>query len=120
MSVIECLVACLILAIVALGVAIGTTNAASFSNRAIREGIANELAQARLEALAAINPDNLDAGDGGSEALVVDNISFTRDSTVTVNADDSVTITVAVTSSNVASHGGSATLSTVVVPWGNE
>lgn len=61
---------------------------------------ASSLAASKIELLAAKDVANLTSGDGGTEASVTwpgfNNLTFTRTTTVTVNADSSRTIQVSV------------------------
>ncbi|WKZ56850.1 MAG: prepilin-type N-terminal cleavage/methylation domain-containing protein [Bdellovibrionota bacterium] len=117
-SIIECMVALTVLAIGALGVARSISNTLSVSKRTMRHSIAMQLASERLEELAAVDPQSLDETDNSAEAdMLVDNITFSRTTTVVVNDDQSRTVTVTVAGS-VAELGGGVTLSATYPLWG--
>lgn len=118
-GIIECLIAVTILAIVALGATYNTMYSISNSKRAMRSQVALELAESRMEGLAATDPSTLDSTDNSSETgLHSMNVSFSRQTTVVVNADGSRTVTVVVSPTN-SSLVGSHTLTSTFLLWGN-
>lgn len=65
--------------------------------------VASSLAAGKIEELSSVDPLDLDSSDNQTEsAVVVDgyNMSFTRTTAITINADNSRTITVNVSSNN--------------------
>ena len=117
-SLLEVLVALVVLAIISMGVAVSTGRSYSLAKRAIREEIASELARSKLEELLAVDPSSLSAASSLSETgLVSSGISFFRNTVVTVNADNSrhISVTVAPTESD---RGKSVTFQQTVSLWG--
>lgn len=118
-SMVECLFALAILSVSALAVTQGSIYSLVHMKRAIRQNIAQELALSKLEEYAAIDPSTLDSGDDSNEpSLSVDNISFSRQVAVTVNSDNSRTVTVTV-ATNESSLGEEIVLENTFALWGN-
>lgn len=118
-SIVEALVAIVLLAIVGLASAKNSIMSMSTLKRSMRNSIATQLAVEKLEELGSIDPINLDATDNLVEAAVTqDNISFNRTTTIVVNADQSRSITVVV-AANDENLGGSYTATSRFSLWGN-
>jgi len=118
-SLIEVLVAMVILSVVGLAVANNTIKSYSFMKRSIRNSLATQLALDKLEMVSAVNPTTLDSSDNTVETSVISkNISFTRTTTITVNSDNSRTVTVEV-NGNTESLGGRAIYTNRLSLWGN-
>lgn len=118
-SIIEVLVATVLLSLVSLGLASSTTTSYVTLKRTLRHAAATELAQSKMEELAAINPLSLSAANNATETGVISHaMTFTRTTTVAVNSDGSRLVTVAVTGDAVG-MGGKATLASTFTPWGN-
>src|SRR4051812_39628763 len=88
-SLIEGLVAIVILSIVSLHVAHSTIYSYKAIRRNERNSIAAQLAALKMEQLEGITPKNLTAANGGTESIVQDGINYTRTATIVVNADKS-------------------------------
>lgn len=117
-SLIEVLVGFSILSVVALNITYSSILSYKITKRNIRNSIASQLAHERMEDLAAVSPANLgDTYDETESDLEVENISFTRVTEVTVNADNSRSVTVTVTA-NAEELGGAAEVSNTFALWG--
>lgn len=102
-SVLEILISIVLLTIMAMGVTKGVNSALKTTKYTEYNHISSSLAVSRMEQLASVSINFLDASYGGTENAVTwpgSNETFTRVTTVTVNADDSRTITVTVTPNN--------------------
>ncbi len=118
-ALVEALVSILIMAVISLGIAqnlIGALRTAKFTevNHA-----ASSLAISKMEELAAIDVSALNASHSSSESSVTWpglDISFSRDTTVVVNADESRTVDVTVTS-NSSKVSTSVDFSTTFATW---
>ncbi len=118
-TIMEVLVAIVLLAVVGLASARNSVMSMSTLKRSIRNSIAMQLAVEKLEELGSINPTSLDASDNATESAVVqDSISFSRTTTVVVNSDQSRSVTIVV-QANDASLGGNYTASSRFPLWGN-
>ena len=118
-SVIEVLVALVILSIVGLAAARNSIMSMVVLKRSIRTSVATQLAIEKLEELGSIDPVSLDSTDNSNETnLLVDKMQFTRTATITVNADGSRSVSVVVTISD-AQLGGTHTASSRFPLWGN-
>lgn len=87
--------------------------------RNIRNSVAAQLALDKIEMLSSTDPSTLDSSDNQTESpLVSKNISFKRVTTITVNDDNSRTVTVEVTNlKNIL--GGHAIFTNRFSLWGN-
>lgn len=102
-ALVEVLVSILVMAIISLGVAKNLIGALSTAKFTEVNHAASSLAISKMEELASIDVSLLDTSYNGTESAVVWpglSISFTRDTTVTVNADDSRRVDVVVTSNS--------------------
>lgn len=118
-SIVECLVAVAILGIAALAASKGTIASYSYSKRSLRQSIATQLAEEKLEEYAATDPSLLTAASGLAEPYVTSgNVVYSRVSTVTVNADASRTVTVVVTPRRIG-VGTAVSLQATLALWGN-
>ena len=98
---IEILVALTIVSIAALGIALNSIGAMQIAKRTELNYLASNLALSKVEDLAATDPSDLDSTDNQNETGVTITgtaITFTRATTITVNADESRTVKVVVTS----------------------
>lgn len=119
-SIMEVMVAVVILALVGLASAKNSIMSMSTFKRSMRNSIAMQLAVEKLEELGSVNPTTLDNSDDSTEANVVeDNITFTRVTQVTQNADESRTVTVTV-NANDADLGGTYEVTNTFPLWGNK
>lgn len=100
-----------------LGIAQSMKMSFDTSKRSARESYAHDLATQKLEELLSISAVNVTTANNGTESLYSHGVSYTRVTTVVVNADSSRTITVAVT--GVLGLAGNATVSATVSLWGN-
>jgi prepilin-type N-terminal cleavage/methylation domain-containing protein len=109
-SIIEVLVSMVILSIVALATCNNTIKGFVFFKRVARQSYASQLALDRLETLAARDPSTLTSADSSTESqLNYRNVQFERTTTVTVNADNSRTVSVVVSSAALGGHASFAT-----------
>ncbi len=116
-SMVETLVSIVLLGIMALGVANSSIFSMKMAKRGERSSIAAQLALARLEEFASIDPSTLDDDfDENTTGIEVENISFTRNVDVTENADGSRTVTVTVFNEE-ESLGGRAIYSSTFFLW---
>ena len=119
-SLIELLVAISVLAIISVSVVQSATLALRFQKHTELGNLATNLAVTQMEILAGANPDDLPGSSyvGTESNLTVPGhtITFTRDTSVTTNADDSLTITVTV-SSNSSNLLAPVTYTTRFAPW---
>ncbi len=99
-SLMEVMVIMSVFAVVSLAIANSTMTGLRAYKFVSVKAAADTLAQSKMEQWAALNPSEVDATDNQTEASVtspsVSNITFTRQSTIVVNADESRTITVTV------------------------
>lgn len=116
-SLVEALIAMLVLSVLALGMAHSTILAYKIEKRNLRNSVAQELAVRKMEELAAINPAFLDGNDSASETVTSDGIPYTRTTSVTVNDDNSRTVTISVAGAR-AELGGTATIANTFALWG--
>lgn len=117
-SLVEVMVAILILSVISLGSAYCTIMSLKVEKRNVRNAVAQELAVQKMEELAAMNPSSLSSANSVTESNVTyKNISYTRTTSISVNADNSRSITVTVNGNN-SSLGGSASISTTYALWG--
>lgn len=114
-SLIEVLVAMLILSIVALATASNTIKGFVFFKRNTRQAYASQLALDRLELLAAQDPAIL-AASTSSENITYRNVSFVRTTTIVANSDGSRSIEISVSGTGL---GGKAMFTTTVPARGN-
>jgi prepilin-type N-terminal cleavage/methylation domain-containing protein len=102
-ALVEVLVSITILAIISLGVTKNLVAALRTAKFTELNHAASSLAISKVEELAAVDVNSLDSSYSGTESAVSWtglNISFTRQTTVTVNADESRTVAVVVSSNN--------------------
>lgn len=102
-SIIEVIISIVIIAIMSLGILTNILMALRSDKLIEVNQAAYNLALSKVEQFAAIQPSQLDASDNSTEnAVAVSgmNITFTRVSQITVNADNSRTIQVDVSSDN--------------------
>jgi prepilin-type N-terminal cleavage/methylation domain-containing protein len=117
-SMVEVLAAVAILSVVGLAVAMNGIHTYTSIKRNERNSVARQLATEKLEEFASQDPSSLTAASGTTELnLTSHNMFFRRISTVTVNADSSITVSVSV-SSNRTGVGGAVTLSNTFFLWG--
>lgn len=117
-AVVEVLVGIAILAIAALSLAYSMVTSIRLTRRAERQSVASQLAFRKLEEMAAVSPITLSSANNLSESsLVVNAMTYSRSTTVTVNADGSRTATVVVTPAN-TSLGTAVTLTSTFALWG--
>jgi type II secretory pathway pseudopilin PulG len=117
-SLLESLLVMWLLSIASLGLAYGTIGAFRQVDRVKRNQLAMQLATSRLEQLSAANPLSLGTGSTTETGVVLKNVSFSRVTTVAVNADQSRSVSVVVTGEQ-AVFGGRATMSTTFSLWGS-
>lgn len=99
-SVIEILVAILLLGMVALANAGSTITGLQANKRTEVSNILNNLAIAKIEEFAGLDVAQIDPSDGGTESNVTTpgtNLTFTRETTVTIKPDLSRDVSVNVT-----------------------
>ncbi len=119
-SLLETLVAVTFLAVAALAVLSSTTTALRLTKRSIRNSVASQLATQKMEELAGVDPALLSSANSSIESAVVfNNMTFQRQTTVSVNSNGSRTINVAVQNVD-AARGGRANLTNVFPVWGNQ
>jgi type II secretory pathway pseudopilin PulG len=117
-AVVEVLVGIAILAIAALSLAYSMVTSIRLTRRAERQSVASQLAFRKLEEMAAVSPITLSSANNLSESsLVVNAMTYSRSTTVTVNVDGSRTATVVVTPAN-TSLGTAVTLTSTFALWG--
>lgn len=87
--------------------------------KSLRTANSYELATRKLEELAMTDPSTLDNSDDLTETVTVDSANYSRVTDITVQADGSVTASVAVTPSN-TKYGPGTTLVTTFQLWGNQ
>lgn len=117
-TLLETMVAIALFSIVALGIAYNSITSYRSAKLAVRHSIASQLALAKIESLQAVDPATLDATDNSSESgLQHNNISFARSVAITVNADESRTVTVNVQTEDSAADA--VTFSHTFALWGN-
>jgi Tfp pilus assembly protein PilV len=115
----ECLIALIIMSVGTLAMASTAIQSSLATKRAIRSQYALQLAQARLEWYAAIDPSTLTADATIVENdLMTGNVEFTRSSFIVINEDNSRTITVRVRPEE-QSLGGEVALTSTFPLWGN-
>lgn len=114
-SLIEVLVAMMILSVVALATASNTIKGFVFFKRNTRQAYASQLALDRLELFAAQDPAAL-AASTSTENLTYRHVKFTRVTSITANSDGSRTIDVTVSGTGL---GGKANFKTTVPARGN-
>jgi prepilin-type N-terminal cleavage/methylation domain-containing protein len=120
LSLVESLVAIVILAITGLSLAHTMISATRYTRRAERNSIATQLAFEKMEQLAARSPATLgDAFDLTETALTVNRIAYNRTTNVTVNADGSRTVVVDVWPRD-SSLGKRVTYQSTFARWGTE
>lgn len=101
-SLIEVLVSISILSIVALGIGAGMIVGLKTYKKAQVNAALRTLAKEQLETMAGINPqeidDTYDDNETGLTVSSISNMTFSRETDVTVNADNSRTVVVTVAS----------------------
>ena len=118
-SIMEVMVAIVLLAFIGLASARNSIMSMSTLKRSIRNSIATQLAIEKIEELGSVDPTTLDSTDNSSETgITQDNISFSRTTTILVNADLSRSVTVVV-APNDENLGGSYTATSRFPLWGN-
>ena len=118
-TLIETLLAVSLLSVAAMGVAMSAIESQRITKRNLRNSYAAQLALEKMEQLAATDPSTLSSLSNSTEtSLTKDNVAFTRQTTIVVNADASRTVTVSVTG-NQASLGGQSTFTDTFPLWGN-
>jgi type II secretory pathway pseudopilin PulG len=114
----EVLVAIGVLGIVALSTSYSTIVAYKIMKRNRRNAIAHQLCLEKMEQLAAVSPALLsDADDLTETPVTVDNVNYIRQTDVTVNSDNSRTVTVSVTP-EVSGRAKGITLTNSFPLWG--
>ncbi|NMC64511.1 MAG: prepilin-type N-terminal cleavage/methylation domain-containing protein [SAR324 cluster bacterium] len=117
-SLIEVMATILILAVTGLAIARSTIVSYRIMHRNERNAIALQLALQAMEEYATLSPVTLSASNDRSEPLVIyNNMKFARTSTVTVNGDNSRTVSIVVTPVD-SELGGAATLTNTFPLWG--
>lgn len=117
-TLIEVLVAIVIVAVVSLSTTYSTISSFALYHHSTRAALARQLAFARMEELAARNPLLLSEADNSiEEDLLINNISYNRSVAVLVNPDGSRTVTVTVQNNRTASI--TAQFSNTFALWGN-
>lgn len=117
-TLIEVLVAIVLVAIVSLTTTYSTINAYALYNHSTRAAFARQLAFSAMEELAARNPNTLDQSDSSVESdLRIGEVSYTRNISIVVNDDGSRTVTVAVVNNRTSSI--TAQFSNTFALWGN-
>ena len=117
-SLLEVMAAILLLSITTLGITRSTILSYRTGLRNERNGIALQLALQKMEDMAGVNPVTLsDANDAVETPLVIENLRFNRVTNVTVNGDNSRTVSVVV-NSNKPELGGHAELENTFALWG--
>ena len=115
----EVMVALVLLSIIGLAVAKNSIMAMVALKRGIRNSVAMQLATEKLEQLGSVDPTTLANTTTTESALTVEDITFSRVSTVSQNTDGSKTVTVTVTPEN--SELGQEKVATSRFPlWGNK
>lgn len=114
--IIEVLVGIIILSIMALGLMRSTLMSLRIREHSVRSSYAMQIAADTIETYSAINPSSLTDSNDLTDVVTRIGVSFNRVVNVTVNADDSRTIDVAITPVTIK-LGGQADLSVVVIPW---
>lgn len=103
-SLIEVLAAMLIISVISIGVHTSTVGALYTAKKTEINHAATSLVISKVEELSAIETKDLTAADGGTESNVAwpayTNLDFTRVTTIVVNADQSRTVTVSVSSNS--------------------
>lgn len=118
-TLVEILASFLLISVMSLAIAKNTISALRAAKFTEVNHAASSLAISKVEELTAINTADLDETFSGTENEVswsTLNITFTRQTTVTVNPDNSRLIEVEVTS-NAALLPTTVTFDTTVVPW---
>lgn len=103
-TLIEILVAIVFFGLISVSIASSTIYGMRFQKHAELGNLATNLAVSKIEELSGVDPTTLDAGDNSTETgLVIEGheITFDRETEITVNADGSRTITVSVSSPSV-------------------
>lgn len=117
-TLIEVLVAIVLVAIVSLTTTYSTINAYALYNHSTRAAFARQLAFSAMEELAARNPSTLDQSDNSVESdLRIGEVSYTRNISIVVNDDGSRTATVTVVNNRTSSI--TAQFSNTFALWGN-
>lgn len=117
-TLIEVLVAIVLVAIVSLTTTYSTINAYALYSHSTRSSFARQLAFTAMEELAARDPLTLSAADGSVNSNVtVGNASYTRTIAIAVNSDGSRTATVTVVNNRTSTI--SAQFSNTFALWGN-
>jgi len=115
---IDVIVAILLSAIIAMGLTQSALVSYRYSQKAIADSVATQLALEKLEEYGTINPETLSDGDQQIETEIIrEGISFRRQLDVSINALRSRVITVQVTS-NKAKLSTDITLSNAFALWG--
>ncbi len=118
-SLLEVLVAMMLLAVIGLAVAYNTVRSYSLMKRGLRHSYATQLALDKLEELEAISPINLTSANNSTESAVsINNVFFTRTVSITVNADSSRTVIVTVMPNEVG-VGGITSYTSNMPLWAN-
>jgi prepilin-type N-terminal cleavage/methylation domain-containing protein len=120
MSLLESLAAISILSVVGLSLTYSTIASYKLTHRNIRNSVAAQLALEKMEEMAARNPSTLSSADNElEEKVLVDNMSFSRNTEIEVNVDGSRTIFVDVETNNESLGGRSSVVNTFAL-WGSE
>lgn len=118
-GVIEALVCILLLSIMSAGIFASTRLSLRTTKLVEYNHIASSLATAKMEEIASINVSFITTANGGTESAVSwpgADATFTRVTTVVVNADNSRTVTVVVTA-NDTKFPTSVTFSNILALW---
>lgn len=118
-SIIEVVASILMVALITFGVMKSAFLSYRVGNQTKIDAIANQLAVSKLEEFARVDPIGISEDSGGTETGVLrEGISFDRTVTVTINADFSRTISVAV-QSEASLVPIEQEVSSTFYPWGS-
>ncbi|RMG39205.1 MAG: hypothetical protein D6719_13820 [Candidatus Dadabacteria bacterium] len=116
---IEILVGVSLLSIIGLGIITSSIVFIKIRHKSISDALATQIALEELEDFAAEDPLSHSDGESWSETVTRGLREFTRTATVTVNSDNSRTLTVSVTAKG-NTIGGAITMSNTYAPTGLE
>lgn len=116
-SILEAIVALSLFLIFALSVSKNVQMVIWARGKTVRQALAIQIVNDRVEEFAALNPLSLDDNDDSSELVTRNGLSFERETDVTVLPNGSRELFVRVESTNLV-YPASAELSTVFSLWG--
>ncbi|MCB0333339.1 MAG: prepilin-type N-terminal cleavage/methylation domain-containing protein [Bdellovibrionales bacterium] len=116
-SIAEILCAMTLFAIFALGLAKTTILSMQMRHKSAYDSIASQLAVEKMEEFAGTDPSSLSDGDSWDESVSRGNMSFNRNSSVSVHSDGSRTVYVDVTAESSVS-GSTVSLMNTFYLWG--